>query len=139
MICIWKNMIVFFLFAASCSMANAQTMDMPQSYNKKAKTKSASVWRCEIDYPPLTTKSGLRSQIFFLILYLDGTYEQQVFLVPEDKEAYKGIRYYELRGKWSSNDKEITLDENGKLEKILNTDFYSKFENVDNIIVNPDY
>jgi hypothetical protein len=106
-------------------------------YDKsKTKSKSGSVWRHEINYPPLTTKSGLRSQVYYLILYLDGTYEQQIFLIPEDKETYKGIKYYQLKGKWSSNEKEISLDENGKIEKIENAIFYTKFENVDNIIIN---
>lgn len=101
----------------------------------KPKNKSGSVWKHEIDYPPLTTKSGLRSQVFYLILYIDGTYDQQVFLIPENPEDYKGIRYYELKGKWNSNEKELILIENGKEEHIDNNTFYSKFENVDNIIV----
>lgn len=113
--------------------SNAQSTN----YNKeKVKSKSGSVWMHEINYPPLTTRSGLRSQVYYLILYQDGTYEQQVFLIPEDKEVYKGIRYYELKGKWTSTDKEISLDENGKIEKIENSVFYTKFENIDNIIVN---
>ena len=113
--------------------SNAQSTN----YNKeKVKSKSGSVWMHEINYPPSTTKSGLRSQVYYLILYQDGTYEQQVFLIPEDKEVYKGIRYYELKGKWTSTDKEISLDENGKIEKIENSVFYTKFENIDNIIVN---
>lgn len=56
--------------------SNAQSTN----YNKeKVKSKSGSVWMHEINYPPLTTKSGLRSQVYYLILYQDGTYEQQVF------------------------------------------------------------
>lgn len=131
---IYKNIVLL----AFCLITNFIFADSPdgQEYDKeKIKNRSASIWRHEINYPPLTTKSGLRSQIFFLILYDDGTYEQQVFIVPEDKDAYKGIKYYQLSGKWSSNNKEISLDEYGKTQKISNNDFYSKFENIDNLIV----
>lgn len=132
-----KNFLLIFLLYFILLANNFANSFQATNYDKsKAKSKSGSVWKHEINYPPLTTKSGLRSQVYFLILYLDGTYEQQVFLVPEDKETYKGIKYYQLSGKWNSNDKEIVLDENGKLEKIENSTFYSKFENVDNIIVN---
>lgn len=120
-------------FTASSTALAMQTANYDKA---KTKPKSGSVWKLEINYPPFSNKSGLKSQIFFLILYLDGTYEQQVFLIPEDKETYKGIRYYQLSGKWTSNDKEVVLDENGKIERIENSVFYSKFENVDNIIVN---
>ncbi len=131
---IYKNII----FLSFCILTNFIFGDNSegQEYDKeKIKNRSASIWRHEINYPPLTTKSGLRSQVFFLILYDDGTYEQQVFIIPEDKDAYKGIKYYQLSGKWSSNNKEISLDEYGKTQKISNNDFYSKFENIDNLIV----
>lgn len=131
---IYKNIILLFF----CILTNFifGNNSEGQEYDKeKIKNKSASIWRHEINYPPLTTKSGLRSQIFFLILYDDGTYEQQVFIIPEDKDTYKGIKYYQLSGKWSSNNKEISLDEYGKTQKISNNDFYSKFENIDNLIV----
>lgn len=128
----------YIILLTFCIITNFIFGDNPedQEYDKeKIKNRSASIWRHEINYPPLTTKSGLRSQIFFLILYDDGTYEQQVFIIPEDKDAYKGIKYYQLSGKWSSNNKEISLDEYGKTQKISNNDFYSKFENIDNLIV----
>jgi len=133
----YRYIITYLLFCfAIGGNAYADNPVSGQDYDKgKIKTKTASVWRCEINYPPLTTKSGLRSQIFFLILYDDGTYEQQVFIVPEDKENYKGIRYYQLTGKWSSNNKEIMLEEYGKIRKIPNDEFYSKFENIDNLVV----
>lgn len=134
--CIITSALVFYLLLSTFSVKSQENQDNNYTYNKgKAKTTAGSVWKHEIDYPPLTTKSGLRSQIFYLILYIDGTYEQQVFIVPEDKETYKGIRYYELKGKWGSNNQEITLDEYGKQEKIPNDVFYSKFENIDNIVV----
>lgn len=132
----YKNilLLIFCTIAYSIFANNLDSTNI--DYDKgRIKTKPASVWKHEINYPPLTTKSGLRSQIFFLILYDDGTYEQQVFIVPEDKESYKGIRYYQLNGKWSSNNKEIILEEYGKIQKIGNNEFYSKFENVDNLIV----
>lgn len=131
---IYRNIVLL----AFCLITNFIFGDNPegQEYDKeKIKNRSASIWRHEINYPPLTTKSGLRSQVFFLILYDDGTYEQQVFIIPEDKDTYKGIKYYQLSGKWSSNNKEISLDEYGKTQKISNNDFYSKFENIDNLIV----
>lgn len=132
-----KNLFAFILIVFAIHLANTKNNLQTTNYDKtKTKSKSGSVWKHEINYPPLTTKSGLRSQVYFLILYLDGTYEQQVFLIPEDKETYKGVKYYQLNGKWKSNDKEIVLDENGKLETIENSVFYTKFENIDNIIVN---
>ena len=68
---IYKNIILLFF----CILTNFifGNNSEGQEYDKeKIKNKSASIWRYEINYPPLTTKSGLRSQIFFLILYDDG-------------------------------------------------------------------
>ncbi|MCB9032840.1 MAG: hypothetical protein H6553_03300 [Chitinophagales bacterium] len=119
-------LILMFVFSAYYSKAE----------DKTTTTKAGTVWKIELEKPNLV-QNGVKRQIYYLILFIDGTYMQQIYIEPENKENFMGVTYFELEGKWTSNDKELILEEQGEKRTIDYETFYSKFENVDNIIYTP--
>ncbi|MEZ4879686.1 MAG: hypothetical protein R2801_05935 [Chitinophagales bacterium] len=94
---------------------------------KQLLPKQGTVWKIELEKPNLV-QNGVKRQIYYLILFIDGTYMQQIYIEPENKKENFMITYFELEGNWTSNDKELILEEQGEKRTIDYETFYSKFE-----------
>jgi hypothetical protein len=98
-------------------------------------TKSGTVWKFEQDLSKYAFLDGISKKIYYLTLFLDGTYHQFVQIIPSNSKNYYGVRYYELDGDWQYKDNKLFLDENGKKNAIDYEYFNANFENIDNLLI----
>lgn len=102
---------------------------------EKGKMKSGSVWKFEQDLSKNSYLDGVYKKIYYLTLFLDGSYHQYVQIIPANPKNYYGVRYYELDGKWTYKENKLFLVENNKKYSIDYEYFNSNFQNIDNIII----
>ena len=130
-----KRAIHILIFLLTCSIsgpawANSNTKDTAPVTHK-----SGTVWKYEQDLSEYAFLDGISKKIYYLTLFLDGTYHQFVQIIPQNTKNYFGIRYYELDGDWSYKDNKLFLEENGKKNSIDYNYFNANFENIDNLLV----
>lgn len=124
--------IVLFL---NCTLFGGVTLADTSSVEESKVTKSGSVWKYEQDLSQYAYLDGISKKVYYLTLYLDGTYHQFVHIIPYNSKNYYGVRYYELDGDWSYKDNKLFLNENGKKNAIDYNYFNANFENIDNVMV----
>ncbi len=128
--------ILFVLYIISLpATSGANTNVASTDSESQSMRKSGTVWKYEQDLTKYAFIDGIAKKVYYLTLFIDGTYHQYVQIIPSNSKNYYGIRYYELDGDWSYKDNKIFLVENGKKNAIDYDYFNANFENVDNQLI----
>lgn len=76
---------------------------------------------------------NISKKIIVLTLNTDGTYIEYITIIPKNRNTYVGLKHYVISGKWTISKKNICFSEYGITKNIPLDEFYSNFENIQDL------